>query len=358
MNKVIFGGAFDPIHLGHINMAEEASKKLDADVIFVPAPISVWKEESAPKEDKVKMVELSIQDYPRFSLDRYEIDSGKDTNYSIETAKYFVNKYPEDKFYYLIGADHVNAFHKWKEAKQLSEIVQIIFFKRPGIEINKNNIKEFNMLEIEGTLMDVSSTDIRQLKDLKVDESVMKYIEDNNLYYMKQISSYISGNRLIHSRSVANLSYQIAKANCLDDPEKYYIAGILHDIGKSYKDTKQFMKEYFPQYLDLDAPIYHQFVGAYIAEKDFGIKDEEILSAIRFHTTGSENMSMLAKVIYAADKIEPTRDFDSSELIDAMIEDSEQGFITVLKANIEFLESKVKPYKNSLTSKCVNTYLK
>lgn len=358
MNKVIFGGAFDPIHLGHINMAEEASKKLDADVIFIPAPISVWKEESAPKEDKVKMVELAIKSYPRFSIDRFEIDSGKDTNYSIDTAEYFVKKYPNDKIFYLIGADHVNAFHKWKEAEKLSKIVQIVFFRRPGIEIDANNVKHFNMLEIEGNLMDVSSTDIRELRDLKIDESVMEYIEDNNLYYMKKISSYISGNRLIHSRSVANLSYQIAKLHDLPNPEKYYIAGILHDIGKGNEGGKQFMEEHFPEYLYLASPIWHQFVSAYLAEKDFGIKDKEILDAIEFHTTGNEEMTTLAKVIYAADKIEPTREYDSSDLIEAMFEDAEEGFITVLKANIEFLENTGKPWQNSLTSKCVNKYIK
>ena len=110
-NIVLFGGAFDPIHNGHINMAKQASDQLDADIFFIPARISVWKSESAPIEDKIKMVELAINDYPRFHLSRFEADSQEDINYSINTVEFFKKEYPDSKIYYLIGTDHVNSFH-------------------------------------------------------------------------------------------------------------------------------------------------------------------------------------------------------------------------------------------------------
>lgn len=358
MNKILFGGAFDPIHLGHINMAEEASRKLDADVIFIPAPISVWKEKSVPIENKVDMLKLAIKDYPKFSIDLFEVESGKETNYSIDTAEYFVKKYPNDKIFYLIGADHVNAFHKWKEAKKLSEIVQICFFKRPNIQLSDENIRNFNMLQIDGDLMDISSTEIRELKNLKLDDSVIKYIEDHNLYYMEKISSHITGKRLSHSISVAHVAYEIAKKNNLENPEKYYIAGLLHDIGKENLRKREIMEKHFPEFCDLEEFAYHQFIGSFIAKSDFGISDEEILDAIKFHATGNSNMSLLARVVYASDKIEPTRPYDSSDLIQAMMDDVEEGFITVLKANVEFLEIKNKSFKNRLTSNCIDYYLK
>ena len=124
MNKILFGGSFDPIHLGHINMALQASKQLDADVIFLPAKVAVWKENSIGISHKINMLELAIKDYPRFHIDLYEVEKGEDTNYSIDTVRYFVNKYPNDKFFYLIGADQVNLFHLWKEAEELSNIVK------------------------------------------------------------------------------------------------------------------------------------------------------------------------------------------------------------------------------------------
>ena len=357
MNKVLFGGAFDPIHLGHIHMAEEASKKLDADVIFIPAPISVWKKESAPIKDKIEMIKLSIKDNPRLTVDLFEVESGKTTNYSIETAEYFVKKFPEDKFFYLIGADQVNSFHLWKEAKKLSEIVQIVFFERPNIQLDSKNITEFNMIQIDGDLTDVSSSEIRSLQNLKLAEPVMKYIEENNLYYIKEIRAHLSKNRFEHSLSVANLSYQIAKKNKLDNPEKYYVAGILHDIGKEEANAKEIMENEFDDFMDLPKFAYHQFVGAYLATAEFGIMDKSIINAIKFHATGNENMDILAKVIYAADKIEPTRNYDSSDLIAAMMENAESGFITVLKANVDFLLEGKKDIKNRLTSKCIECYL-
>ena len=102
-NIILFGGAFDPIHLGHLNMAKAASETLDAEVIFIPAKISVWKNESAPIEDKIKMIELAIKDYGynRFSLSRYEADSKSDINYSIDTVHHFKSIYPNDCLYLL-----------------------------------------------------------------------------------------------------------------------------------------------------------------------------------------------------------------------------------------------------------------
>ena len=352
MNRVLFGGGFDPIHLGHLNMAEKASKELDADVIFIPAPISIWKKESVSIEHKIVMVELAIKDNPRFSLDLFEVNSGKSENYSIDTAEYFVQKYPKDKIFYLIGADHVNSFHKWKDAKRLSEIVQIVFFERPGIVLDESNIAEYRMKKISGELVDVASTDIRELRDLKLPWDVIEYIQNNNLYYMKDIASYLGEKRLNHSIQVAMLAYKIAVANKLENPEKYYAAGILHDIGKETPLQKSIMEKEFPEFMDLGEWSYHQFVGSYLAETHFGIKDRLILDAIKYHATGNENMSLLGKVIYASDKIEPTRGFDSSDLISAMMNDAEKGFVIVLDANKEFLTSNRKNVENRLTLNC------
>ena len=176
MNKILFGGSFDPIHLGHTNMAEQASKQLDADVIFLPSKVAVWKEKSTELAHRLEMMRLAIKNNPRFSIDLYEVDSDDEYNYSIDTVRYFVKEFPNDTFYYLIGTDHVNAFHKWKDAKELAKLAKIIFFARPNYQIDEENVKKYHMTPIYGSLKNVSSTDIRSFKSLELSKDVLDYI--------------------------------------------------------------------------------------------------------------------------------------------------------------------------------------
>ena len=99
-------------------------------------------------------------------------------------------------------------------------------------------------------------------------------------------------------------------------------------------------------------------MGSDLAYKDFGVDDKDILGAILYHTTGKADMTVMEKVIYASDKIEPTRGFDSSSLITAMKNDFESGFVTVLKANQEFFHIKGIDFDNELTESCFKYYLK
>lgn len=362
-NIVLFGGAFDPIHNGHINMAEEASRQLDADVFFIPARISVWKSDSAPIEDKINMINLACQESAlkaRFHVSRYEADLKSDVNYTIDTVKYFKEKYKGANLYLLIGTDQVNSFHKWKAADEIASLATIIYFVRPNMELDESNIKRFKMQRIEGRTVDVSSTEIRELKSMAVADSVLHYSALHHLYFINKIKEYMSEERLNHTLSVTNLSYEIAKANSIKNANKIIVAALLHDIGKEVpmQEQKKIMVECYPEYLHLAPVIYHQFVSAYLAKKDFGITDEEVLDAIMYHTTANSNMSDAAKIVYCADKIEPTRNFDSTELINAMKSSINDGFITVLKANVEYYEQKHIDYKNELQMACINQYLK
>ena len=81
------------------------------DDFFIPARISVWKNDSAPIEDKIRMIELAIEGEERMHLSRFEADSDKDINYSIDTVKYFKNEHQDSTLYFLIGTDQVNEFH-------------------------------------------------------------------------------------------------------------------------------------------------------------------------------------------------------------------------------------------------------
>ena len=360
MNRIIFGGAFDPIHNGHINMALKAQKALDGGVIFVPARISVWKSVSAPVGDKINMLRLAIEGQKSFAIDLYEINSGKEVNYSIDTIRYLKKKYPDDKLYYLIGNDQVNEFHRWKEANKIAEMVDLVFYTRPGYQITQENVKKYHMAQINGEGIEVSSTKIRELKEFNLPPEVLFYIVEHDLYEgMVELNKMMTPHRLAHSKSVAKTAYEIAAANNLKEPLKAYIAGLFHDIGKDIPIEKQFelVKKAFPEYADQPKWALHQFAGVVLAETKFEIKDPSVLNAIKFHSTGNENMDQIGKIIYASDKIEPTRGFDSSDLIQAMKNDVDKGFQTVLQANKDFLTEHGKTFENPLTLKCIKQYL-
>ncbi len=214
------------------------------------------------------------------------------------------------------------------------------------------------MIKVEGSCSNAASSDIRQIKSVDLPLKVINYIENNSLYYISKIRSFLTEERFDHSLQVAHLAYKIALNNG-KDAEKAYIAGIFHDIGKDVPEEEKItiMERSFRKYKDLPRFSFHQFVGAYIANNEFEINDESILNAIKFHATGNSNMDWLAKIVYAADKIEPTRGYDSSELIEAMMNDYETGFVKVLEANKEFLETHRGNINNALTCKCFDEYL-
>lgn len=363
MNIIIFGGTFDPVHNGHIRIAAFASKKLEAKVIFVPNKAPRWKEPLTDIKHRLNMLKLALKkaDFD-YEISDYEINKSDEINYSIDTVRYFRRIYPNDKLYFLMGADQVNKFHDWKDALELSQIVTIAFVNRPNFELNQENIAKYKMLNLNFLESgDVSSNEIRLLKNLDLNDEVIRYIEDNNLYFIKKIGEYITKKRLNHSIQVARLAYKIAVVNNLENPERYYIAAILHDVGKSSSsdsdDAISFMNEHYPEYADLPRFAYHQFIGEYIARHDFEIDDEEILEAIKFHCTGNSNMKKIGMVVYASDKIEPTREFDSTWLINSCLKDYYQGFIDVLIDNKKYLLGHAKDITNKLTDACFKEYI-
>ena len=357
---ILFGGAFDPIHLGHINMALNASKDLDSDVLFIPARISVWKNVSLDREDKMKIVELAIKDYPRFHISDYELKSDSEKNYSINTVRHFKEVYPDYELYFLIGTDNVNTFHKWEEALEISKLVKIIYFNRPGFKLFEENVHKYHMVKIPGKELEIASSSIQNLNSLELPWEVIKYIEEHNLYFMPKVKSFFDNEkRFQHCLSVACLAYEIADATKAVEPYKAYLAGILHDSGKATRGEEAFkiMNSVAQEYISLDPCLYHQFIGAEIAKNEFGIKDESVLNAIRYHATGNDNMDALAKIVYASDKTDPLRGYDSSEYIKAMKQDVDAGFKVVLEANKEYLSEKNKSFDNELTYKCMKKYL-
>ncbi len=361
---IVFGGSFDPIHNSHITLCKNSLKEVGADkLILVPSKNPRWKIPTETIEDRLNMINLCLKDYGLdYEIEDCEIKSWKEVDYTIETIEHLKKKHPNAKLYLLIGADQVNKFDRWREAEKIAEATQIIYYPRPGYIINEKLVSRYNMIKISGNLVDTSSTKIRALNSLDTSISVINYIIENKLYFMDKIDNYLSGRRLEHSISVANLAFKVATSNNLPFPGTYYLTGLIHDIGKNIakEEQRDYIEKYYRYYTDIPEYAYHQFVGSAIALKEFGITDKTILKAIKYHCTGNKEMSDLGKVIYACDKIEPTRGYDSSDLIESMLNNYESGFIKVLEENMKFISSRTNdhnPYTDELTQICASYYL-
>jgi nicotinate-nucleotide adenylyltransferase len=184
----ILGGTFNPIHIGHLILAEEALSKLNLDkVVFVPTCMPPHKtiEGSIKPADRLKMVELAISDNPAFEVSDYEVGSRK-TSYSIETLKEFRKLYGEDaQLYFITGSDLLKDLFSWKSVNDIFKMSKFIVANRPGYPV-KEVPKEVETVVI--TPIEVSSEDIRRrLKSGRsirylVPEKVRSYIMDRNLY--------------------------------------------------------------------------------------------------------------------------------------------------------------------------------
>lgn len=359
---VLFGGSFDPVHLGHLRIASAASFLLNADVVFIPSKNPRWKDPAADIKHRLNMLRLAINQkgVSGSIISDFEIKAKSEVNYTIDTIKHFTKKFPNKSLYLLIGADQVNKFHQWRQAKQISELVQIIYVSRPGVEASLENVKEFKMEKLDFEESgDIASKDIRQLQALELPSSVLDYIEKHQLYFLDKLKSVLPMKRYEHSLSVAKLARRISFRNRLKLDDEAYIAGLLHDLakGKSSEEMLEIMKREYPQYLHLPSFSYHQFVGEYLAKEIFKVEDKEILEAIKFHATGKKEMSTLGKIIYSADKLDPLRQFKSDNLIKSCYKDYKEGFLKVLRANKEYLLSVHKDINNELTKACMDHYL-
>ncbi|MGB9665624.1 MAG: nicotinate-nucleotide adenylyltransferase [Ignavibacteria bacterium] len=185
----ILGGSFNPIHLGHLILANTVCEEFQLDkIIFVPCYIQPLKsnKDFAPPEARLEMIKLAIQNNPKFEVSDIEIKR-KGMSYTVDTLKYFKKKF--DDLYFVIGADNIKDFHHWKEPDQILELTKLIVTNRGGIDKKipeKLRGKKIFVCRIPD--IEISSTmirnNIRSNKSIKylVPQKVETYIIKNKLY--------------------------------------------------------------------------------------------------------------------------------------------------------------------------------
>ena len=355
MEKIgILGGTFNPVHVEHVRLAKCAVKELGLDKLFVmPTFIPPHKQDlPAPAENRIKMLELAFSDDDKIQVSDYEVQKGG-KSYTYLTVEHFAKLGAQ--IYFIVGGDMLVDFKTWRFPERILKSARLAVFERDDyfadFEKEKDYFKktyndEFVKLAYVGK--NISSTKIRVYSafslslDGLVPEKVEEYIKQSGLYggdlYVDFVKNRMIEKRVKHTANVVITALKKAKVLGLD-AKKVMTAATLHDCAKYFDYTKF---EGFSLDKDVPAPVIHQFLGAFVAEKILGVDDQDVLDAIRYHTSGKANMSLLGKLIFVADMVEEGRDYDGVEYLRSLYEkdDFEFCFRECLKEEMMHLKNK------------------
>lgn len=361
----LFGGSFNPIHIGHLWMAQAMRESLGADtVLFMPTGDSPHKGDMLLAEHRTAMVELVCSENEGFVCSRYEVNK-KEISYTVRTVEHICKKYPDAKIDLLIGQDSFLQIHTWKEYKSLVRMVKLIVVPRVT-ELTGSLNEQYEKLAKKGArihflqmpVIQLSSTEIRDRVrngrsiQNRVPESVRKYIEAHGLYedsewreLRNRVKMRLSRSRFEHSLRVSEKAVELARRHGLDET-KAAIAGLLHDCAKGIENEvlkDPYIADAFLHHAE-PKELWHTELGPLVAATEYGVSDPEILRAIRAHTTAIHPMQPLDMVIYLADKLEPGRhDPNNVRYRNIAKEDLTRGFAEVLEASIRYLKDNGMP---------------
>lgn len=375
MVTIIFGGAFDPPHIEHVNMLKSAVCATGATrLVVVPTFRPPHKSEGylpySARIDLCKIAFSGIADELIVEeIERERAEKGEIFNYASDVLPVLKEKYGETV--YLIGGDSIEYFDTWHEPKSILETCVIAVAGRRGYDsvessvkklLDKYNVGTFLTLDFEGGETSSSRIKAELLLGMQPDsltDGVYDYIKKNGYFgdyneWLEKLKEWQEPELFAHTKAVVLRAVDLNSLhNLKQDFKKTFEASLLHDNAKRR-----------PSLDGLDVPadavgttVLHQFLGAKKAERDFGVTDEEVLSAIRYHTTAKANMSAFEKLIYTADSTSYDRDYEPIPAIRKIAdEDFEKGFCAVLKYTYDKLKTAGKSIY-PLTEEAVEYYL-
>ena len=375
----IYGGTFDPIHRGHLSAAEAAARVLGLDqVLLVPdalPPHKALPSGSASGQQRYEMAELALYEArcPVRVLDT-ELRRGG-VSYTCDTLRQLKEQYPRDELWLLMGSDMFLSLHTWRQPEVITSLAGIAAFSRLQEDESLAFRRQKEYLEtaygakvvtmVNPNLIEVSSSRLRQTLRQGGGEEflptpVYGYIQRTGLYGvrrdLKNLSpdelrpialSYLKVKRMPHVLGTEREAVFLAEKYGAD-VEKARVAALLHDCTKKLDMQQQLALcgQYGIRLDELEQKslkLLHSKTGAAIARDVFGVPDD-VYNAIYYHTTGKPDMTLLEKVIYLADYIEPTRNFPGVErLRQAVHEDLDRGLCLALRDGVEELKSMGNP---------------
>ena len=357
----LFGGSFDPIHNGHLHLAEEARcmAKLDQ-VLFIPTWVSPFKQDSSPAscKQRLDMVRIAISSNPGFAVSDMEIQR-EEVSYTADTLRRCKAMMGEEtRLYFITGTDAFLSIEQWYQAEELLTRYSFIIGSRPGYreedldQVIRRVQTQYgtDIVKIEIPRLEISSSDIRQNiqrgKSVRylLPDPLVHYIERHRLYLEPVINpshntekelSYeeidrdidevirgrLKATRLAHTYGVVETAVTMAKRFGAD-PRKARTCALFHDAIREVGNLA------------------HGEVAADYMEEEFSIEDEEMLNAVRFHTTGRKGMTLLEKILFLADAIEPNRKYPGVDELRSMAEhDLDKACLMSLTRTIDYVKS-------------------
>jgi len=341
----IYGGTFNPPHIGHIQAAVQAVEALGLTrLLIIPdriAPHKALPENSPTAEQRLQMLYLATEKYPQLEVSDLEIRR-EGVSYTWETIAQLKEENPEAELILLMGTDMFLSFHTWKKPEEITKWASLGVFYRgekgeeDSIKARKEELelKGVTVYLVENDVIFISSTQMRRLLAFRcagefLPDGVLDYIRENRIYDtrtnwknlpMDQLEQVVirllNPNRVAHVLGCRDTAVELARHWSADETDAAR-AGILHDITKAIDGPLQLtLCGAYGKMLNAFSRKYpktlHALTGSLVAERIFG-ENEAVVSAIRHHTTGKANMNLLETIIYVADYMEPNRDFPGVE---------------------------------------------
>lgn len=378
----VYGGAFNPPHLGHITAARAVFGLLKLDkLLVIPTghpPHKTLPPGSPAPEQRLEMTRLAMEQAGLGGgVEVLDLELRREGNsYTADTLARLREQYPEEELWLLMGTDMFLTLQTWREPERILSLAGVAAFGRTEADTEElfSVQREYLCrtypqariftLSIPG-VVDVSSTELRERLARGEGGSLLApavygYILREKLYGTAADLKHLPLERLRpvalscldHRRIPHVLGTEQEAARLAErwgaDVEKARRAALLHDCTKKLNLPEQLaLAERFRVPLDemerREIKLLHSKTGAGIAEAVFGM-DEEITGAIRWHTTGRGGMTLLEKVLYLADYIEPTRDFSGVEALRrTCYEDLDAGLLLGLEMTIGEMEARNAP---------------
>ncbi len=376
MRMALYGGSFDPIHNGHIELAEAFVRALSLDkVVFMPTatPPHKLKSEMAAAEHRLAMCRLATEHLPWAEVSDAEILRGG-ASFTVDTLTELTAQYPDTEWFLLTGADMFITLSSWYRFADIARMATLCTVPRDDTDAETLKAHAARMqaqgarcFVLPRAVTQVSSTQLREMAkagenmSALIPPAVAAYMGAKRLYaaadhmrqlddeeqYLDILRTRLTEKRYAHSLAVADRAVLLAKKYGADE-KKARKAGLLHDIMKDTDQNTQLqILQEFGILLDtatrVSPPLWHAVTGAAFLQHILHI-DEDVITAVRYHTTGRAEMSLLEKVVYLADFTSADRDYPDVDTMRALSEESiPAAMLYALQYTVTDLTNRAKP---------------